>query len=187
VAYPTDTVYGLGCNALNSIAVVRIFEIKKRPRHMALPVLIADVSQLGMVAREVPECARILAERFWPGALTLLLPRQSTIPDIVTARSDRIAVRVPNHSVPVFLARSMGAPLIGTSANLHDRPSCQTADRVRKQLNGEVDIIIDGGVAPGGVESTVVGFKDGVPEFLREGAISKEAIMQVLREAGLCA
>ncbi|MBI2958042.1 MAG: threonylcarbamoyl-AMP synthase [Chloroflexi bacterium] len=186
VAYPTDTVYGLGCNALNSIAVVRVYEVKKRPRHLALPILIPEVGQLPSVARSVPRAAMALAERFWPGALTLVLPKQDRIPDIVTARCDRVAVRVPAHPVPAFLCRALGAPLIGTSANLHGMPSCRTAREVRRHFAGEVDLVIDG-ESPGGVESTVVDFKEDVPEVIREGAIAKETILQICREAGLCA
>lgn len=184
VAFPTDTVYGLGGNALNAIAVVRVFEIKRRPRHMALPVLIGDISQLKTVAREVPEWAMLLAEKFWPGGLTLILPKREIIPDILTARSDRVGIRVPAHPIPVFLARSLGSPLIGTSANVSGKPSCSNADQVRRQLQGEVDIIIDGGETPGGVESTVIDSQDGVPVVTREGAISKEAILRVLCESG---
>lgn len=184
VAYPTDTVYGLGGNALNSMTIVRIFEIKRRPRHMALPVLIGDINQLHTVARDVPEWARILAERFWPGGLTLVLPKKDCIPDILTARSDRVGIRVPAHSIPVFLARSMGVPLIGTSANVSGMPNCRTAGEVRDQIDGEVDIIVDGGEVPGGVESTIVDSKDGVPFIIREGAIAKDIIWQVLKESG---
>ncbi|MDO8472385.1 MAG: L-threonylcarbamoyladenylate synthase [Dehalococcoidia bacterium] len=184
VAFPTDTVYGLGCNALNSVAVVRVFEIKRRPRHMALPVLISDIGQLPGVARVVPETARLLAERFWPGGLTLVLPRTDSIPNIVTARSDRVGIRVPAHSVPVFLARAMGAPLVGTSANVSGLPSCRTAEEVRTQLGTEVDMIVDGGESPGGVESTVVDFKDDFPVITREGAVSKEQIWLLLRQSG---
>ena len=187
VAFPTDTVYGLGCDATNSIAVVRVFEVKRRPRHMPLPVLIADSGQLDRVARSIPDAAKLLAERFWPGGLTLVLPKHDIIPDILTARGDRVGVRVPDHPIPTFLARAIGAPLVGTSANFSGMPSCRSAEEVRKQLDQEVDLIIDGGDAPEGVESTVVDFIDGVPEVVREGAISKELIMKVCREAGLCA
>lgn len=187
VAFPTDTVYGLGCNALNPVAAVRIFEIKRRPRHMALPVLIAGREQLAMAARAVPQVAEVLMDRFWPGALTLVLPRQQAIPDIVTARSDCVAVRLPDHSVPVFLARSLGAPLVGTSANVHGMPVCRTAEEVRRQLGDEVDLIVDGGETPGGKESTVVAFKNGMPNIVREGAILSDTIINACREAGLCA
>lgn len=187
MAFPTDTVYGLGCNALDTLAVVRVFEVKRRPRHLALPVLIADRDQLDLVARSVPGMAKVLMDRFWPGALTLVLPRQKSIPNVVTASADDIAVRLPDHEIPLFLARSMGAPLIGTSANIHGKPVCHSAEDVRQQLDDEVDLIIEGGGGVAGVESTVVGFKDGAPQVLREGAITEELILKACREAGLCA
>lgn len=184
VAFPTDTVYGLGGNALNSMAIVRIFEIKRRPRHMALPVLIGDIGQIQTVAREFPAWAVALAEKFWPGGLTLILPKKDCVPDILTARSDRVGIRLPAHSIPRFLARAMGVPLIGTSANVSGMPSCRNADEVRDQIDGEVDLIIDGGAVPGGIESTVVDSKDGVPVMTREGAISKDMVRRVLHESG---
>ncbi|MBI2858384.1 MAG: threonylcarbamoyl-AMP synthase [Chloroflexi bacterium] len=186
VAFPTDTVYGLGCNAFNTQALVRIFEVKRRPRHLALPLLVSDMPQLREVAVEMSQAARLLAERFWPGALSLLLPRTNKVPDIVTARGNKVAVRLPAHPVPVFLARAVGAPLVGTSANLHGQPSCRTAEEVRRQLDGEVDMIVDGGETPGGIESTIVDVQDSRPVIIREGAISSGAIMQALREEGLC-
>ncbi|MBM3166177.1 MAG: threonylcarbamoyl-AMP synthase [Chloroflexi bacterium] len=183
VAYPTDTVYGLGADAFNPEAVARIFEVKGRPRSMALPVLLADVEQVNEVASVVPEAALIFTKRFWPGGLTLVLFKAVAVPDMVTAGSDKVAVRVPNHEVPCALIRGLGAPIIGTSANISDRPSPVTAEGVRQQLRSGVDLVIDAGRCPGGVESTVVDVTGDSPVVLREGIVSKGEIEKIWRES----
>jgi L-threonylcarbamoyladenylate synthase len=176
VAFPTDTVYGLGARADVDGAVSRIYEIKKRSRHLPLPLLLANISQLELVAQTVPELAYRLAERFFPGGLTLVLPRSSWISDIITGGGETVAVRVPNHPIPLALIRGVGVPITGTSANLSGMPGPLTAEEVCSQIGREIDFIIDGGRCPGGVESTVVDVSDGFPRVLREGPISREEI-----------
>jgi L-threonylcarbamoyladenylate synthase len=183
VAFPTDTVYGLGADAFNARAVERIFEVKGRSRSMALPVLLADAAQVSKVAITVQDIARVFMKRFWPGGLTMLLLKDISILSTVTAGSDKVAVRVPDHEVPRALIRGLGAPIIGTSANISERPAPVTAEEVRQQLGGGVDLIIDMGRCPGGVESTVVDVTGGSPVVLREGIISKEEIEKVWRES----
>ncbi|MEW6034474.1 MAG: L-threonylcarbamoyladenylate synthase [Chloroflexota bacterium] len=183
VAFPTDTVYGLGGDAFRVSAVTRVYEVKHRPRHMPLPLLLADIGQLDSVAAPVSEVARLLARRFWPGGLTLVVRSRGTVPDIVTAGGEGVAVRVPDHPVPIFLARALGRPLVGTSANISGMPSCRTAAEVRRQLDDGVDMIIEGECS-GGVESTVVDVTTEVPVVVREGAVSKESIIRVCSEAG---
>lgn len=180
VAFPTDTVYGLGALADCPDAVRRIFEIKKRPLTQALPVLAADVEQAASVADDIPEAARLLMARFWPGALTLVLPRAVWIPDEVTAGGLTIAVRVPAHPLTLALIHVAGGPLVGTSANVHGHPSPVTADGVREQLGDSVDLTIDGGRAPGGIESTVVDVSVSPPRILRQGIIKREDIEKVV-------
>lgn len=183
VVYPTDTVYGLGADPRNKEAVKRIYEIKGRPVGMALPLLASGIRQVSAVA-VMTDLGRLLASRFWPGALTLVLYRVSSFPGYVNAGGDTIAVRVPRHHVPVRLARGLGVPVIGTSANISGQPSARTADEASRQLAGLVDVIIDCGSCHRGIESTVVNATGDRPVILRRGAISEEAISSVLYEAG---
>ena len=179
VAFPTDTVYGLGAAANLPQAVARVYKVKQRPRNMPLPLLLADVSQIGEVAESVPEVAWLLIRSFLPGALTIVLPRSNSVPDVVTAGGTSIAVRIPAHFVPVALIEGLGRPIVGTSANLSGQPSPLTADEVYAQLGNRIDWIIDGGTCPGGRESTLVDVTGEVPVVLREGAISRKELEQV--------
>lgn len=170
IAFPTDTVYGLGADAFDTKAVERIYKIKNRPEHLAFPLLIADLSQLSTVAESVSGIAWSLARRFWPGGLTLVLPRAASLPAYLAA-GPSIAVRVPDHSICLALIRGLGNPVIGTSANISGRPSILTAGEVRQQLGNKVDLIIDGGKCPGGRESTVVDVQGAELVILRQGLI----------------
>ncbi len=179
VAFPTDTVYGLGARADNRQAVERIYLIKERPRNMALPLLLADISQINEVAVSVPEVAWILARNFLPGALTIVLHKSDLVPALVTGGAGTVGVRVPAHPVPIALIKGVGFPVVGTSANLSGRPSALSADEVRSKLGDKVDLIIDGGRCPGDKESTIVDVTGQMPVVLREGAISREELRQV--------
>jgi len=183
VAYPTDTVYGLGADGFNERAVNRIYRIKKRPPTQPLSVLIADEAEMARLADSVPDSARRLAGEFWPGGLTIVVRKAPQVPLWVTGGSDTIGVRVPNHPVTLELIRGLGKPLIGTSANLSGSPSCTNAEEVRAQLGESVDFILDGGVCPGGIESTVVDVTGELPRILREGAIPRHEIETILRDA----
>jgi L-threonylcarbamoyladenylate synthase len=182
VAFPTDTVYGLGGHAFLESAAARIFQAKRRPPHLPLPLLLADISDISLVAERVSPIAQFLAERFWPGGLTLVLPKAPRVPASVSGGTSTIAVRVPGHPVPRALARGLGAPLIGTSANLSGQPSPVTAQQVEEQLGDSVDLIIDGGPCPGGVESTVLDLTGDEPMILREGAVSRHELERAIRE-----
>lgn len=179
VAFPTDTVYGLGAGAYLPQAVERVYQVKERPRHMPLPLLLADVSQITEVADPVPPVAWRLIHRFLPGALTLVLPKSNSVPAILTAGGSTIALRIPAHPIALALIGGSGTPLVGTSANLSGQPSPLTADEVYAQLGDRIDLIIDGGRCPGGKESTIVDVTTEPPVILREGAISKGEIEQV--------
>ncbi len=179
VAFPTDTVYGLGACANLVAAVGQVYAVKQRPRDMALPLLLAHTSQISEVAHPVPEVAWLLARHFWPGALTLVLYRSSLVPDIVTAGGTTVAVRVPAHPVPVALVEGVGVPIVGTSANLSGQTSPLTADDVRAQLGDKIDFVIDGGRCPGGRESTVVDVTGERPVVLRAGAIPAGELQRV--------
>ncbi len=179
VAYPTDTVYGLGASASLPQTAERIYAVKKRPRNMPLPLLLADVSQITEVAESVPPIAWLLIDRFLPGALTLVLPKSSSVPDIITGGGTTVAVRIPAHPVPVALIEGLGVPIVGTSANITGSPSPVTAEEVYSQLGDKVDLIIDGGRCPGGKESTVVDVTGEIPVVLREGAINLKEIRNI--------
>jgi len=184
VAFPTDTVYGLGASANNQQAVARVYQVKERPWEMALPLLLAHTSQISEVAEAVPPIAWLLADKFLPGALTIVLYKSNSVLDIVTGGGSTVAVRVPAHPIPVALAQDSG-PIVGTSANLSGKPSALTADEVCSQFGDKIDLVIDGGRCPGGRESTVVDVTGEVPVVLREGAIPREELEQVCGEIRL--
>lgn len=181
VAFPTDTVYGLGACVSLPRAVERVYQVKGRPSNMPLPLLLADKSQIEEVAEAVPPIARLLAEKFLPGGLTMVLFKSKAVPDTVTGGGKTVAIRIPAHPVPLALARGVGTPIVGTSANLSGKPSALTAEEVYAQLDGKVDLIIDGGRCPGGRESTIVDLTGKTPLVLREGAISREELKSAYR------
>ncbi|MDD4985286.1 MAG: L-threonylcarbamoyladenylate synthase [Dehalococcoidales bacterium] len=171
VAFPTDTVYGLGVCPYLHQAVERVYAVKERPPEMALPLLLSSTLQINEVAESVPPIARLLVEKFMPGPLTLVLYKSKVVPGIVTAGGMTVAVRVPAHPVPVALALGLGVPISGTSANLSGKPSALTADEVHSQFGNKIDLVIDGGRCPGGRESTIVDVTGEIPVVLRKGAI----------------
>jgi len=180
VAFPTDTVYGVGAHAFQPEAVAALYAVKNRPTTKAIPILVAQNEDMARVARRVPAVAWELAERFWPGGLTLVLPRAEKVPSIVTAGGDTVAIRCPNHPIPLALANAIGAPLAATSANLSGQPSPTTARQVVEQLAGRVPLIIDGGLCPGGVPSMVVDLSLSPPRLLRTGAVPADELCDLL-------
>lgn len=178
IAYPTDTVYGLGADAWNAQAVARIYRLKGRSVHQPLPLLLADEGMLSSVAESLSDAGRALADRFWPGGLTLVLPKTASLPSWL-APGDTIAVRIPASAAPVGLIRGLGRPLIGTSANLSGARSPVDAQEVRRQLGDRVDLILDGGPCPGGIESTVVDVTSDPPRVLRLGKIGRDELLEV--------
>ena len=181
IAFPTDTVYGLGADAFNATAVERIYEIKNRSRHQQLPLLIADVKQLTALANPIPEIAWFLTRHFWPGGLTLVLTKSDSVPTHL-APGPTIAVRIPNHHVCLALIQHLGNPIIGTSANISGQSPALTADEVRQQLAGKIDFALNGGKCPGSKESTVVDITHDTPAILRQGIISSYEIDKVYKE-----
>jgi L-threonylcarbamoyladenylate synthase len=182
VAFPTDTLYGLGAVAAQERAVQRLFEAKERPGDRPLPIFVASAADVDSVATEVSQAGRRLMETFWPGGLTLVLRRHPRFHSLALAGGDTVAVRVPAHPVALELLRRVGEPLTGTSANLSGRPGPRTAGEVRRQLGGRVDLIVDGGPCPGGVESTVVDCTVDPPRVLREGAVPAERVAAALSD-----
>lgn len=182
VAFPTETVYGLGANALDDGAVQGIFAAKGRPAYDPLIVHLADCDALPQVVADAPPVAYTLAACFWPGPLTLVLPRSPRIPLSVTAGGPTVAVRVPAHPVALALIRAAGFPIAAPSANRFGRLSPTQAAHVLDDLDGRVDVILDGGPTPVGVESTVLSLVTPVPTILRPGGVSREALEAVLGE-----
>lgn len=178
VAFPTDTLYGLGACATLPASIERLFTAKDRPLERSIPILIASQDQLERVAVEVPDAVRRLALAFWPGPLTLIVPRRGDLPAIL-GPTPTVGVRVPDHPVALGLLQLAG-PLAVTSANLSGSEGCTTAEQVEQVLSGRVDLILDGGRCPGGVASTVAACDGGEVRILREGPISREALLAVL-------
>jgi len=178
VAFPTDTVYGVGALAFDEVAVESIYNAKDRPTEKAIPILIGGTEDLDKVTAEIPAMAAKLAARFWPGPLTLVVPKQPNLPDVVSA-SPTVGVRVPDHPVARELLRAAG-PMAVTSANISGQDSPKTAEDVSRQLNGRIPLILDGGETPGGVPSTVVNCLGTEPVILREGPVTLEDIQFVL-------
>lgn len=179
VAFPTDTVYGLGAGANNQPAVARVYRVKERPQNIALPLLLANISQIVEVAEPVPPIAWLLANNFLPGALTIVLYKSNSVPDIITAGGKTVAVRLPAHPIPIALAQGLGVPIVGTSANVSGKPSALTADEVYSQFGNKIDLVIDGGRCLGARESTIIDVTGDKPVILREGAISRDELEKV--------
>lgn len=182
VAFPTETVYGLGANALDPAAVARIFEAKRRPATDPLIVHLAHIGQLSMCAAHVPPAARKLGLAFWAGPLTIILPKKPQIPDRVTAGLPSVALRVPGHRVARALMEMAGVPVAAPSANRFSQPSPTTAAHVMADLDGRVDIVLDGGPTDIGVESTIVDFTVDPPVMRRPGGLTLEQIQSVVPE-----
>lgn len=178
VAFPTDTVYGVGALAFDNAAIESIYTAKDRPIEKAIPILIEDLSDLEKVAEDIPDMALRFAARFWPGPLTCIVPKKQTLPPAVSATST-VAVRIPDHPDARALLRAAG-PMAVTSANLSGQPSPSTALDVYQQLNGRIPLILDGGKTPGGVPSTLVDCTSDQPVVLREGPISLDKLRSLL-------
>ncbi len=182
VAIPTETVYGLAANALDTQAVLKIFAAKNRPADNPLIVHIAKWEDLAPLVREIPETAKALADAFWPGPLTVVLPRSEKIPDVVTAGGDTVAVRMPSHPMARAIIEACGLPLAAPSANRSGSPSPTTAAHVLADMNGIIPAVFDGGECEVGLESTVVSLTGETPRLLRPGGITPEQLMDVLGE-----
>ena len=185
VAFPTETVYGLGANALDAAALARIYEAKQRPANDPIIAHIAKLSQLDELARDLPPAARQLAEAFWPGALTLVVKRAPGVPDNIAAGRDTVAVRMPAHPLARALLLAAEVPVGAPSANTFTRPSATTAAHVLEDLDGRIDLVLDGGPTPIGVESTVLDLTGDAPVVLRPGGVTLEALQAVLPETTL--
>jgi L-threonylcarbamoyladenylate synthase len=182
VAFPTETVYGLGANAFDTAAVDKIFAAKGRPSDNPLIVHIAHRSDVDKLARLVPEGAVKCMERFWPGPLTLVLPARDDVPKNVTAGLDTVGIRMPDHVTALALIDRAGVPLAAPSANRSGRPSPTLAEHVLEDLSGRIAGVVDGGAAGVGVESTVLDFSGAAPMILRPGGVTREMLQEVIGE-----
>lgn len=179
VAFPTETVYGLGADAMNVEAVKKVFAAKGRPADNPLIVHVSTIDQFFELGKEISPVARLLAEAFWPGPLTLVVKRKSFVPDIVTAGLETVAVRIPRHAVAVALAGKVQHGIVGPSANLSGKPSPTAARHVYEDLKGRIDMILDAGPTTIGVESTVVDTTTTPPAILRLGGLTREVIESI--------
>jgi len=185
VAFPTETVYGLGANALNAEAVLALFEAKKRPLDNPPIVHVCDVKDVCRLAETVPSQAEALMERFWPGPLTLIFKRSDVVPDVTVAGLDTIAVRMPRHNVALALIRESDCPIAAPSANLAGRPSPTSAEHVLDDLGGRIEAVLDAGPTVVGVESTVLDLTVDPPQVLRPGGTTFEVLREVLGKVEL--
>ncbi|MFO1513354.1 MAG: L-threonylcarbamoyladenylate synthase [Verrucomicrobiota bacterium] len=184
VALPTETVYGLAANALDAKAVAKIYEIKGRPAHNPIIVHVASSEMVKRCVTHWPEAATQLARAFWPGPLTMVLPKANDIPELVTAGGTTVGVRWPSHPFIQAVIRECGFPLAAPSANLSNQVSPTNANHVRKQLGGKLPLIVDGGQSQVGIESTVIDLATTPPRVLRPGMIHDESLVAVLGELG---
>jgi L-threonylcarbamoyladenylate synthase len=178
VAFPTDTIYGLGARLTSRLAVGRLYAVKGRPADRPIPVLLSAASQLDLVSHHPPDALVELGQRFWPGPLTLVLPKANWIPDEVSQGST-LGVRVPAHPFALQLLESTG-PLAVTSANRSGGEICRTANQVESQLGGQIEMIVDGGETPGEKASTVVAWAEGTLQVLRQGPLSRQDLQSAL-------
>ena len=180
VAIPTETVYGLGANGLDEAAVRRIFQAKGRPQDNPLILHLTGPQWLPRYCREIPPMAYVLARKFWPGPLTMILKRSGLVPDVTTAGLDTVAVRCPNHLVTLAILREAGVPVAAPSANLSGRPSCTSAQDVLEDMDGRIEGVVDGGPCVVGVESTILDLTCEPPRLLRPGGLPVEELERLI-------
>ncbi|MFY9217576.1 MAG: L-threonylcarbamoyladenylate synthase [Tepidanaerobacteraceae bacterium] len=185
VAFPTETVYGLGGNALDEDAARKIYAAKGRPQDNPLIVHIADISQLDELVKEIPERAKLLMDKFWPGPLTIIFNKSGLVPFGTTGGLDTVAIRMPSHPVALELIKEAAVPIAAPSANISGRPSPVTAQDVAEDLVGRIEMILDGGKASVGVESTVLDLSEELPIILRPGGVTREELEEVLGRVDL--
>lgn len=182
VGVPTETVYGLGANALDSDAVGRIFEAKGRPKDNPMIVHVSCMEEIKPLVKEIPESAKLLAEKFWPGPLTIIMKKTDLVPSVTSGNLDTVAVRMPSHEVMREIIKKSGCPIAAPSANLSGSPSPTNAKYVFDDMNGKIPLIIDGGESNVGLESTVITLAGEKPRLLRPGGVTPEELEEVLGE-----
>lgn len=178
MAIPTDTLYGLAADVFDTAAIDRVFAIKGRSENMALPVLVNGWEQAQTILKDAPSQARRLTDRFWPGGLTLVGRKAKAVPDRLTAGGPTVAVRMPDHQVPIALINGLGRPITGTSANISGGADISSLDELIALMGGLVGHIVRTGPAPAGTASTIVDITSGRPKLLREGAVAFESVLE---------
>jgi len=181
VAFPTETVYGLGAAAFSPEAVQKAFQVKQRPLDRPLLIHVSNINQLDNIVQDVPPFAQVLMDKFWPGPLSIILPSQENVPSIVRGGQSKVGIRMPSHPVALALIHLTG-PIAAPSANLHGRPSPVTAEHVKNDLNGKISCILDAGHTGGGLESTLIDCSFSTPKVLRRGGVSVEDLEELLND-----
>jgi L-threonylcarbamoyladenylate synthase len=186
VAYPTETFYGLGAGFDTSDSLKRLYDLKRRPQEKAMPLIIGKTESLRLIVsptwlENIPSAAKLLMEKFWPGPLTLLMPAKKGLPQYISAGTGRIAVRIPGCSFALELAKKAGVPITATSANPSGMPAAESADKVIGYFDGNIDLLVDGGMTPGGLPSTIIDVSGGGAEVVREGIISRKDIKSIIK------
>jgi L-threonylcarbamoyladenylate synthase len=181
VAFPTETFYGLGVSFSDKNALTKLFELKGRPKDKPMPLIIGDVLMLSVVASAPDEIALRIIERFWPGPLTILFAAKAALPDLITGRTGKVALRVPGRSFALDLAKAVGYPLTATSANVSGMPPARGPDEVIRYFGDAVDIVVDGGYAPGEKPSTIIDMSEGTIKLVRQGVVPYEDILMTAR------
>ena len=181
-AVPTETVYGLAANGLDPAAVEKIYEVKNRPETKPISLLVSGMDDVERFCKDIPDSAYVMAERFWPGPLTMILPRRDNVPDIVTAGGDTVGVRCPDHPMTLEIIRLAGVPLAAPSANISGQPSPKNLGQALEYFDGKIEAAVDGGQCGVGIESTIVDMTRTPPVILRLGGLSRQRISE---EAGI--
>ncbi len=184
VAIPTDTLYGLAADVFSRSAIDRVFAVKGRPKDLALPVLVSNWDQVVKISKNLPSPAQSLANRFWPGGLTLVVEKADGLPEQLTAGGPTVAVRMPAHPVPIHLIDRLGSPITGTSANISGGPDIPSLVELTDQLGDMVDHVIETGPEPKGIASTIIDITIGIPKLLRQGVIPFDSVLETW-ETGL--
>ncbi len=182
VAFPTETFYGLGAKFNIESALEKLYALKKRPEEKPMPLIIGDMGMLAAIAANVSDTASVLMNKYWPGPLTLLLKAKKGLSKYLTAKKDKIAVRIPGESIALHLVREAGFPITATSANISGMPPAKNAETVIKYFGDKIDLIIDGGKTTGGLPSTIVDVTGRAVKILREGAVSSSDIKNFLKK-----
>ena len=182
VIFPTETVYGIGVNGLDSEAVKKLYKIKQRPLNKPISLLVSDMNMIDNVAKDISDLEYKLMERFFPGPFTIILKKKDIVPDVVTANTDTIGVRMPSEEITRKLIEYANVPIAAPSANISDKPSGTNLENIIKDFEGKVDYFIDGGESKLGIASTIVKVIDGIPHILRQGTITKEQIQEISKD-----
>ena len=182
VVFPTETVYGIGTNALDEKAVKKLYEVKQRPLNKPISLLVSNMEMVNLIAKDITDVEYKIMEKFFPGPLTIILKKNNIVPDIVTAGQDTVGVRMPSGETARKLAEIAGVPIAAPSANITGDPSGTNLQEIRKHCEGKVDYFIDGGNSELGLASTIVQVVDGKPQILRQGSITLKQINQIFKE-----